>query len=229
MKMRLEWVRDLDPAGYRIIEKKPRARKAGGSEPTLWIEGVGEGQSIIIKDRLEIEGLLRRLARVHDGARWRPRPANAEGALDFVKRYGFLRDPNGPETVDFIAGHILAAQKLFPLIHHKKHRAVERWTEANFSNIHLHPNFNYYEAEDESVLFFHPVSLIDAIYLQALQDVAESAIFEKCDRWGCPEWFKVGPGTGHKNIDRGGPRFCSPKCQKADQWRKLKLKKGVST
>ena len=232
-KFRLSW--PLDPDGYRIVEKAPRPRKKG--QHVTLLEGVPDPVLIaekrerkplapIFADRLKVSRLLHQLAEVRVGDRRKPRSANREGALAFVKTYGFLREAHGPETVDFIVGEIEAAQAVLPLVQRKDARALQWWTLDNLGNIGLHPKFIYFEDDDKSELFFGPNTLLDAIYLQALQDVSRNTEFEACDCPGCPEWFPVGPGTGRSRIKRGARRqhrYCSAACQKSHAYM---IKKG---
>lgn len=176
---------------------------------------------------MEIPGLIRRLAKWRVGQDHKTRPANAKGALNFVRTYGFLRaEHGGRENVEFIANEIRVARAVVRAIERKDWSVLERWAFDNASKIGLRPVFQYIEPEDRSELFFAPKTLIDAIYLQALQDVANATEFETCDRPGCPEWFAVGPGTGRARVKRAsGRRYCTPKCEKAHAYMR---KKGVS-
>ena len=195
-------------------------------QPSLEIHEKRKRAPAILDDRFKVSHLIRRLAEWRVGDRHEPRPANDKGALDFVETYGFLRMAHGPETVDFIVGEIEAAQSVLPLIRRKDARALQWWTLDNLENIGLHPKFIYFEDDDKSELFFGPNTLLDAIYLQALQDVSRNTEFEACDRPGCPEWFAVGPGTGRSRIKRGTRRthrYCSAACQKSHAYM---IKKG---
>ena len=223
-KLAFFWPHDLD--GYRIVKKVPKPRKSGRPVP-LALEGSDQPTTEIVakrernpefRDVLKIDRLLWRLAEL-DG---KPRPENAKGALEFVQTYGFLKGPHGPESVESIVRRIRAARSVVRTIKHKDWPTLQRWAIDNASKIQLHPQFTYFEDEDWSDLFFGPKTFIDAIYLQALDDVAAGTEFERCDNPGCPEWFRVGPGTGHSRVRRER-RFHSPTCQKAFAYR---LKKG---
>ena len=235
-KLRLSWPLDLD--GYRIVEKAPRPRKKGQhvtqleeqtDQPTLEIHERRKRKPLapLFEDRFEVSNLIRHLAEVRVGDRRKPRPANAEGALAFVKTYGFLRKAHGPETVDFIVDEIKTAQSVLPLVRRKDARALQWWTLDNIRTMGGHWKFIYFADDDKSELFFGPNSLLDAAYLQALGDVSRNTEFESCDRPGCPEWFAVGPGSGHNLIKRGPRRtrrYCSPTCQKSHAYRSRKEK-----
>lgn len=181
-----------------------------------------------IKDRFNIQGLYRRLAELGTPRNRRPRPANAKGALDFVETYGFLRERahGHRESVESIAHSIRVARALVQVIDRKEWSKLTTWVFENASKIRLHPEFHFVEDEDRCDLFYGPRTLIDAIWLQALQDVAHGTDLIKCDRPGCPEWFAVGPGTKrqkpHERIDRPPVRYCTPKCAKAHAYMKKK-------
>jgi hypothetical protein len=176
---------------------------------------------------MEIDGLIRCLAEM-DG---KPRPATAEGALDFVRTYGFLRRIHGPEPVETIVHEIRVAQSVVEFIDSKDWKSLFWWAFDNREAIRVQVKFTHFEDDDTLELFFGPKTLIDAIYLQALDDVAAGTEFEACDNPGCGKWFRVGPGSGRKRIKYGRRdetgrrkrRFCSPKCQSQFAYR---LRKG---
>jgi len=212
-RLQLFWPKDSD--GYRLDDTE------------TWIVA-NQGEPLPMKDCFLIPGLYRRLAELRTARSRRPRPANAEGALDFVENYGFLGEglQDGRESVDFIAHEIRVARGLARAIDRKDWINIQRWAIVNSKGIRLYPEFYYSGNGDRSELFFGPNRLIDAIYLQALQEVAHATQFETCDRPGCPEWFAVGPGTGRARVNRpGGARYCSPTCQRAHAYMK---KKGAS-
>ena len=240
-RFQLLWPKDAD--GYRIVEETPGPPRPPSlawpfpsgrtllddAGPTTWI--VANQGKPFFEDRFKIQGLWRRLAELGTARNRRPRPANAKGALDFVENYGFLRerDHGGRESVEFIAHNIRVARALVRVIDRKDWSRLDRWALDNASAIRLHPKFHFIEDDDRSELFYGPNTLIDAIWLQALQDVANGTELIKCDRPGCPEWFAAGPGTGrqkiHERVDRPPVRYHSPSCQKAHAYMK---KKGVS-
>ncbi len=221
--LQLFWPKDSN--GYRL-EKTPPGPGRADVDARTWVVA-NQGEPLPMEDRFMIPGLYRRLAELGTARTRRPRPANAKGALDFVESYGFLGEDlqDGRESVDFIARCIRVARELVRAIDRKEWIEIQRWTFLNAKGIRLYPEFRYL-GDDRSELFFGPNRLIDAIWLQALQDVANATQFEKCDRPGCPEWFAVGPGTGRARIRRpGGARYCSPKCQRAHAYMR---KKGIS-
>ena len=201
-KLALFWPLDAD--GYDL-DNEGRIREKRQRRP-------------IFRNVFKIDSLIRRLAEM-DG---KTRPANAKGALDFVETYGFLSSSHGPESFEVIAMSIRSARSLLRIIDRKDWPLLQEWALQNASKIHMKPSFQYFEDEDISELFFGPKRFIDAIYLQALDDVAAGTQFERCDNPGCPEYFRVGPGSGRSRVKRDH-RFCSPKCQKQFAYR---LRKG---
>lgn len=173
----------------------------------------------------KIDGLIYCLAEMACG----PRPLNAEGALDFVTNFGFLEKVHGPESVESIVHHIEVAQSIVKCIEGKDWPTLQAWALDSGGAIKLHPSFVYHEDDDWSEMFVGPERLIDAIYLQALDEVATGAEFDRCDNPGCGKRFRVGPGTWKWRVKRDEKRkrrFCSPKCQKQFAYR---LKKGEVT
>ena len=225
-RLQLFWPKDSD--GYHL-ETTPAGSfgtAIGNYDARTWIVENG-GEPLPMEDRFTIPGLYRRLAEIRTARARRPRPANAKGAMDFVENYGFLGEgmQDGRESVDFIAHNIRVARGLVRVIDRKDWINIQRWAIVNSKSIKLYPEFRYL-GNDRSELFFGPGNLIDAIWLQALQDIANATQFETCDRPGCPEWFAVGPGTGHTRVNRpGGARYCTPKCQRAHAYMR---KKGAS-
>ena len=204
----------LDRVGYHL-EKIP----AGSGHTTA--HGHDEYEVVVAEsgkkdfgDRMKIDGLWRQLADT---------TANANGALSFVSRFGFLRSKGRRETVDFICHGIEVMRALNKCIHQEDWPALDLWLRdnADADAIRLHPVFDQREGYPRPDLFFAPNTLMDAIYLQALQDATSGTDLRKCDRPGCPEYVAVGPGTGRKRTGR--PAFyCTPKCQKAHQYMRKK-------
>lgn len=55
----------------------------------------------------------------------------------------------------------------------------------------------------------------------AIQNAWSGNELWKCDRRGCPHYVAVGPGTGRWRHKRP-VYYCSPKCQKAAAYERLK-------
>ena len=147
----------------------------------------------------------------------------ADGALSFVSRFGFLSNNGHLEIVESICHQMEVLRTLGECIDREDWTTLTRWIDDNAKAIRLHPVLNQRDGYPRPDLFFAPDTLIDAIYLQALQDATSATDLRKCDCPGCPEWAAVGPGTGRWRTGR--PTFyCTPKCQKAHQYMRKKGK-----
>ncbi len=212
-KLSLPWPIDLE--GYRII--KPGQSLAG----THWNERevpksvrdrpliLRKGGRLEFIDRLKIDGLYKRLAKTK---------TTEKGAYDFVSTCGFLglRPSNGRyEFVDDICQQIRVVRSLLKLKESRNWERLDLWMMDNRKAILLNPVIS---ADDPPDLFFQPSTLIDAIYLQLFEDMSTQANLKLCERPGCVNWFKYGTGTGR----RGTSQYCSPKCQNAAKYAKMK-------
>ena len=61
-----------------------------------------------------------------------------------------------------------------------------------------------------------PLKLLSALWLQLAGEITDGTTFKECEQ--CPNWFPVGPGTGHKRTKR----FCETRCRVA--WNRMKEK-----
>ena len=231
-KLQLDWPKDRD--GYQIELAEPMKpvpqvidTKIGFSTREYWqvpsalsalmadVDGtqiVRKGGRLLYDDRFLIDGLWKRLAKTEP---------TEEGALEFVERYGFLQSTGDREYVHVICHHIEVMGWLREAIDNKAWKALKPWLEKHCGAIRLHPEFRQEDGWPRPDLFFVPETLLDAIYLQALQDATSGTDLRKCDRPGCPEYRAVGPGTGKWKTNR--PVFyCTPKCQKAHAYMKSK-------
>jgi hypothetical protein len=204
-KLSLPW--PVDREGYRI-EKVGGGRTIAEPSHTLIVRNGGPLDFI---DVMKIDGLYHRLADC---------PATAEGALSFVRRYGFLRRGDGDsENHDDITHTIRVVRSLLKIKEAGNWERLHLWVINNPKIGLLRPELL---AGEPPELFFRPVTLHDAIYLQFLGDLTASANLRKCKRPGCGEWFNYGPGTQHRNT----ALYCSPKCQNADKY--MKRKEGAA-
>jgi hypothetical protein len=154
---------------------------------------------------MEIEGLYRRLASCR---------STEKGALDFVRRFGFLKG-DCSESVNFICEQIRDFRHLISLKQSQKWESLRRFLKRNreFISVNLELLVG-----DPPEVFFQPPTLLDAIYFQFFEDLSSGANLRLCKRPGCREWFKYGPGTLHRNT----AQYCSPKCQNAHKYAKRK-------
>ena len=209
-KLSLFWPIDQD--GYGIKEGVPgggtsRAAKTIGGSGAVGALIVRNGGPARFYDPLKINGLYHRLAEC---------PTTAEGTYDFVRRFGFLGSIDGlSERVEFICNEIRAVRSLLKDKRTRNWERLRLWIIDNPNIGLLRPDLL---AGDPPELFFRPVTLQDAIYLQFFEDLTTSASLRKCKRPGCGEWFKYGAGTSHRNT----AQFCSAKCQNADKYARRK-------
>lgn len=196
-EMSLYWPRDLD--GYRT-EPGAKGKTIAGSSGTRIVRNGGKLDCS--SDRMKCAGLYRALAAT---------PPTPEGALSFVCRYGFLQGQDS-EDVEHICNEIAVANYL--LDHAEDRELLARWLEENARAMRLTATIT------KDGLFFRPVSLQSAIYLQFFEDLENGAQLRLCKRPGCETWFKYGPGTGKRNT----AQYCSTKCEKAHNYERSKEK-----
>lgn len=233
-KLRLFWPVDIE--GYRLESAKPVERRKPverkgllsrgwpvpaktlleKDEPkfTSWI--VRKGGRLDFQDRCKGDGLWRQLADT--------KPTE-EGAVTFVRRFGFLHTRGRRESVAFICEQIKVMRSIVDAIKREDWAALDLWLLDHGKAIRLRPVFHQQEGWLRPDLFFAPNTLLDAIYLRALQDATSGTDLRKCHRPGCPEYRAVGPGTGRWRTNRPANRpvfYCTPKCQKAHAYMKLK-------
>ena len=208
-KLSLEWPRDS--GGYAFSYERPSTSLLELDEPVgdPWIRGLGG--AINHYDCMKLEGLYRRFAGY---------PANKKGALAFVKKHGFLKAklPNSKEAVRTICDAIREMSLLLRAKDRGDWAALNSWLKKNRRSrdfIRVDPVLI---GGSPPQLFYQPASLRDAIFLQFFEDLSTGATLKHCKRPGCEEWFRFGPGTGHRST----AEYCSPKCQKAHDYAKRK-------
>lgn len=218
--LRLDWFRCRD--GYRLEDRADPPPRRGrralllGSVAGRYI--VRNSDTLEPTTPLKCVGLYRLLADVSDD----------ESALAFVRAHGFLS--RGKDArVDQVLYAAADIRKIVDAIDKKRWGALrDTLNRAGQDSImesggvgRLGVIFDWREGMERPDLYFRPGSLISAIYVQALQDASGGAELQKCDRPGCPKYFQVGPGTGRPRLNRG-VAYCTPKCQKAHAYMKLK-------
>ena len=222
----LDWFWCYD--GYRLEERKPRPRpRRGPLERTgariLNLDGGGvyvvrNSKRLKRTQPLKCEGLYRQLA-----ACW-----ISDDVLAFVENHGLLT--RGKEQrVDEILSDAENLRNWIRAISARNWPGLTNALEAAGQDSafghggigKLGVVFHYQEGMDRPELRFRPGSLLSAIYVQVLMDATGGATLRKCLNPVCPEWFKYGPGTEHRET----AIYCSPKCQKAHAYMKLKEKR----
>ena len=210
MQLRLLWPVDLKK--YRIEPGTPPSGRTIAESVSGGPNVVRNGGKLDFQDRFKVDGLWRRLADTEP---------TEDGVLDFMGNYGFLRSTRRGESLSFICNEIEVMRNLVVAIEREDWLALDQWLLNNRNAIRLGAEFHQEKGWPRPDLFFGPRTMMDAIYLQALQDATSGTDLRKCDRPGCPEYRAVGPGTGRWRTKR--PVFyCTPTCQKAHAYMKLK-------
>jgi hypothetical protein len=132
----------------------------------------------------------------------------ADDVLHFVERYGPLTkdglDTNTGELVEGVLAHADAMRDLFGFLSgDRAHRAkviagLQMWPFAE-----LEVTLELDAASEDLKLRLCPTSLLDAIWLQAAQELSSGAAVRQCRH--CGDWFETGPRTGR----RADAKFCS--------------------
>lgn len=201
--VRFSWERDA--AGYEIVDRPAiKGETLLGSFPGgTYVKR--RGGVMEPYEPLKTHGLYRRLADTDK---------TPEGALSFIKEFG---NPNMMDADEY------DVERLYPFIENMKegisltHKGEWGVLADAFNSAairrhgfgHMTIGFDFQTGDKRPTITLRPRSLISAIWLQFALDCSGGAKLRKC-RW-CPEFFKYGPGTGHRNT----AVYCSPKCQKA--------------
>jgi hypothetical protein len=197
-KLSMKWPVDLK--GYEIKydlpeRSTPAARTIAGSAMRRVI--VRKKGDLGYYDPFARDGLLHRLASCRKKAE----------ALDFVHQHGLLMRSDSEDLSNFFK-EVKFAHELVVAKDLDKSESLYKLMSFKSKAIRLKPVL--LEGNPPS-LFFAPTTLVDAIYLQFFEEVATRANLKLCQRPGCGEWFKYGPGTLHRVT----AQYCSPRCQKA--------------
>jgi hypothetical protein len=209
-KLSMRWSKD--PLGYEI--KYPDSSRVPSRRRTVLTDQFDatiapkSGQSFFY-DPFAMPGLLARLASCR----------TVSDVLEFVNHYGFLREQKDAYSLRFFHYEVKVARSVVEAKRLGRWHVLYNWMRENSHTIRLNPVL--LEA-DPPELFFQPTTLSDAAYLQFFEEVATRTQLKLCARPGCGEWFKYGPGTSHRNT----AQYCSPRCQKAHAY--VKLKEGQS-
>ena len=219
--LRLDWFRCLD--GYRLEDRvDPPGRRALLLEGSAGRYIVRNSTKLEPNKPLQCVGLYRQLADVSDD----------DSALEFVTRHGFLERPKAKDTrLSDILDDAKDMRHMVRMINLKLWDVLTGLLDRTGQNPdaifqsgrlgRLGAVFDWREGMARPELHYRPGNLLNAIYLQALQDASGGAELKKCDRPGCPEYFQVGPGTGRLRLNRP-VAYCTPKCQKAHAYMKRK-------
>ncbi len=199
--------------GKTILEEETESK-----EPTVWIKRRG-GKLVYKSVRFEKEPIYKKLAATE------PTP---DGALAFVQKFGFLCSVARRERVEDIYNHIQTMQWLLNALRDDERVAINLWLKGFYwvedSGDKEHPlKLGKGKARapvrrglqiggdevDRPQLKEDPPTLIEALYLQCLQDETGSKDSKLCRRPGCGNWFYYGPNTGR----RSRAKYCSERCR----------------
>jgi hypothetical protein len=131
-----------------------------------------------------------------------------DDVLHFVEKFGPLTrdglDAQKGEPVDGVLAHADTMRDLFLFsTGDRAHRArVIAELQVNpFAELEVTLELD--AGSDDPKLRLRPTSLLDAVWLQAVQHLSSGATLRQCQH--CSQWFEVGPGTGRR-LDA---KFCS--------------------
>ena len=161
----------------------------------------------------DYRGLFRRFAYL---------PEEPQAILEFANEFGILGvgrsgppdNENWEEHVLWWYTHIQGVRYIVEGIDGGKASSM-----ASIFNQYVYPHMTVrIEAAQARRASLHvdPTTLLSAIWLQVAGELTEGTNYRKCRH--CPNWFPVGPGTGHKQTKI----FCSDRCRVA--WNRRKGK-----
>jgi hypothetical protein len=146
--------------------------------------------------------------------------------LHFVERYGPLTkdglDADKGELVEGVLAHADTMRDLFSFSTGDRARRA-----AVLASLQINPfaemevTLELDAGSDDLKVRLSPTSLLDALWLQAVQHLSSGATVRQCQH--CSQWFEVGPGTGRR-LDA---KFCSDAHRVA--FNSLKRTKGSLT
>jgi len=212
-KMQLMWPKSRQ--GYRVELSRPAGGAAAGTiaaEGSQYETVIAVGTEVDTYNCCEIDGIYRHLASFEP---------TASGARDFANLFGLLQGRRSYSVLFFIRA-VENMRALLRLSEEKDWPTISQWAIQNGKAIRFTADFQINDRpdarpNDRPRFFFQPMTLIDAIYAKFFEDLeAGAAPMRLCARPGCGNWFKYGPGTGHRET----AKYCSHKCQGAHSYQK---------
>jgi hypothetical protein len=133
---------------------------------------------------------------------------SADDVLYFIERFGPLTrdglDISKGELVDGVLAHSDAMRDLFIVLSGDRARRAKLIADLRTSPFaELDITLELDPASEDLKLRLCPTSLLDAIWLQAAQELSSGAAVRQCQH--CGDWFETGPQTGR----RSDAKFCS--------------------
>jgi hypothetical protein len=131
-----------------------------------------------------------------------------DDVLHFVEKFGPLTrdglDAQKGELVDGVLAHADTMRDLFFFsTGDRAHRAklIAQLQVNPFAELEVTLDLD--SGSEDLKLRLRPTSLLDAVWLQAVQHLSSGATLRQCQH--CAQWFEVGPGTSRR-LDA---KFCS--------------------
>ncbi len=225
----LDWFRCA--GGYRI-----ESFDKIGDEPGFWFVEMESGRTetgdfglnIVANSEhwwptrpLDLPGLYRQLADCEP---------NAEGALEFINRHGFLNNPKSyAEPVADAVSTILAMRELVDDIDDPDWQMIAQtldgWGDTSSGGIgqlgiilETPPDLYRPPYSTRPTLKLRPANLGSALQVQALEDACLGINLRNCKSPECPEYLG-------SNSHRPQAEYCSQKCQRHHSYLKRKAAK----
>ena len=150
-------------------------------------------------------------------------PQTPKGVLGFANLFGLLfpdgafeKEQDGSEELQYWFEHIRAFQRAVSFKEEGYWRSASDQFEVEVSK-NVSVGLVKTDEQQRPQLVMRPGSLVAAMWLQYGHWVSlPNLILRRCAY--CPNWFAYGPGTGRRET----AIYCSPKCQKAHQYAKMK-------
>lgn len=198
------------PEGYRLEEKPAGSGKTIIEDYPAYEVIVPKSRRLIDNTPLKVDGVYLQLADVK----------SKEDALGFVSLFGFLRREKArSEPVDEVLEAAEDMRRIIDAGEKGDWEFLRGWLEVAGGvgrlGVHLVPKTG--QLPD---LQFRPQTLLDAVRVQALQDLTGATKIRKCANPACPAWFKYGPGTNPPR--RKTALYCKTACEKAYAYQKKK-------
>lgn len=136
----------------------------------------------------------------------------ADEVLHFIEKFGPLTlDGLDPQKGELVGGVIIHAEAIRELLDYSSSAGRQRNSALIAGKMNpfagLEVNLDVDPADASLQLRISPASLLDALWLQAVQKLSSGATVRQCRH--CGRWFETGGGTGRR-VDA---TFCSKKHQ----------------
>lgn len=204
--LHLDWV--FCPEGYRV-EHRPVGKTIAEIEHDVIVPETV--RRVPTTPPTRVPGVYQRLAEVR----------SPDDTLKFTRTFGFLHSRTAKSLpLDFILNAAEDMRRLIKL--GERGEWEEMWSAFELAKgagrLELYLQLREYQTPEVQL---RPKTLLDAIRIQAVMDLANGAELRPCVNPDCNEWLQIGPNHHRKTAE-----YHSPVCQKADYYRrKLRRKK----